>query len=149
VENNRRFNVKICGPQKDVLDALKAMPGISFAEALAQKDGEANTYMIESEPGIDIRKKLFFTLAEKGWAMIGMEALGMSLEDIFITVVDKSESSDKKDRRDARRSSARKTRSNLESDVASDLYRNAEARRRAAEQEALERNADKTEDDED
>ena len=149
VENNRRFNVKICGPQREVLAMLKSKPGIAYAEVLAERDGDAYTYTIESEYGMDIRKNLFFTLAEKGWAMIGMEALGMSLEDIFITVVDKSDGSDKNARRDARRSSARKTRSNLESDVAGDLYRNAEARRRAAEQEALERNADKTEDDED
>ena len=149
VENNRRFNVKICGPQREVLAMLKSKPGIAYAEVLAERDGDAYTYTIESEYGVDIRKNLFFSLAEKGWAMIGMEALGMSLEDIFITVVDKSEGSDKNARRDARKSNARKTRSNLESDVASDLYRNAEARRRAAEQEALERNADKTEDDED
>ena len=49
--------------------------------------------MVESEYGVDIRKKLFYQLAERSWPMIGMEALGMSLEDIFITVVDKSEES--------------------------------------------------------
>lgn len=90
VENNRRFNIKICGPQREVLSMLKSKPGIVYAEALAQRDGEAYTYMIESEVGVDIRKNLFYTLAEKGWPMIGLEALGMSLEDIFITIVDKS-----------------------------------------------------------
>ena len=46
--------------------------------------------MIESEVGVDIRKNLFFALAEKKWALIGLEALGMSLEDIFITIVDQT-----------------------------------------------------------
>ena len=91
VENNRRFNVKIAGPQKDILAMLRDMQGISYAEVLAERDGDAYTYMIESEYGVDIRKKLFYQLAERGWPMIGMEALGMNLEDIFITVVDKSE----------------------------------------------------------
>ena len=90
VENNRRFNVKICGPSREVLSALKSMTGIAYAEVLAERDGEAYTYMIESEYGVDVRKKLFYTMAERGWAIIGLEALGMSLEDIFITVVDKS-----------------------------------------------------------
>ena len=89
--NVRRFNVKIAGPQKDVLSLLKGMQGIAYAEALAERDGDAYTYMIESEYGVDIRKKLFYTLAERGWPMIGMESLGMSLEDIFISVVDNSE----------------------------------------------------------
>ena len=99
VENNRRFNVKICGPQKDVLAMLKAKPGIVYAELLAQKDGDANIYIIESEVGIDIRKSLFYTLAEKKWPLVGLEAVGMSLEDIFITIVDQTSSKNRYDRR--------------------------------------------------
>lgn len=91
VESKRRFNVKIAGPQREVLAMLKSKPGIVYAEALAERDGDAYTYMIESEVGVDIRKNLFYTLAEKNWPMIGLEALGMSLEDIFITIVDTSE----------------------------------------------------------
>ena len=90
VENNRRFTIKICGPQKEVLAMLKARPGIVYAEAMPSRDGEAYVYMIESEVGIDIRKSLFYALAERNWPMIGLEAQGMSLEDIFITIVDKS-----------------------------------------------------------
>ncbi|MBR7099434.1 MAG: ATP-binding cassette domain-containing protein [Clostridia bacterium] len=91
VDKSRRFNAKICGPQKDVLAMLRAMSGISYAEALAERDGDAYTYMVESDYGVDIRKKLFFELASRNWALIGLEALGMSLEDIFISVVDQSE----------------------------------------------------------
>ncbi|MBQ8409044.1 MAG: ATP-binding cassette domain-containing protein [Clostridia bacterium] len=135
VENNRRFNVKICGPQKEVLDTLKNIPGISYAEALAQKDGDANTYMIESDFGVDIRKKLFFVLAERGWAMVGLEALGMSLEDIFITVVDKTET-DKpaQSSRYARTAPKRgkHTRTTLENDLADTLVKDAEQRREDA-----------------
>ena len=90
VENNRRFTVKICGPQKEVLTMLKSRPGIVYAEAMPTRDGEAYVYMIESEVGVDIRKSLFYALAERNWPMIGLEAQGMSLEDIFITIVDKS-----------------------------------------------------------
>ena len=89
--NNRRFNIKVAGPQKEVLSMLRDTQGISYAEALAERDGDAYSYMIESESGIDIRKKLFFRLAERNWPLVGMEALGMSLEDIFISVVDQSE----------------------------------------------------------
>ena len=91
VDRARRFNVKICGPQKEVLNLLRSMSGVVYAEALAERDGDACTYMIESDFGVDIRKKLFFELSSRGWAMIGLEALGMSLEDIFISVVDHSE----------------------------------------------------------
>ena len=88
VETSRRFSAKICGPQREVLAMLREKPGIVYAEPLAERDGDAFTYMIESDVGIDIRKTLFYTLAERGWPLIGLESLGMSLEDIFITIVD-------------------------------------------------------------
>ncbi len=88
LESSRRFNIKICGPQKDVLAMLKNKQGISYAEALAEKDGDAYTYVVESEPGVDIRKNLFYTLAERDWPMVGLEAVGMNLEDIFLKIVD-------------------------------------------------------------
>lgn len=95
VENTRRFNIKVCGPQKEVLDMLQNLEDIVYAEVLAARDGDAYTYMIESKVGVDIRKKLFWTLAEKRWPLIGMEALGMSIEDIFIAVVDKTSNENK------------------------------------------------------
>ena len=124
-QSNRRFNIKICGPSKDVLSTLKANPGILYAELLAERDGDAYTYIIESEYGVDVRKKLFFTLSERGWAIIGLEALGMSLEDIFISVVDRSaeDSSSQKYTRGTNRRRRRGER--LESDVAAALVENA------------------------
>ena len=126
IENNRRFNAKICGPQNQILSTLKDMQGIVYAEALAEKDGDATTYMIESAPGVDIRKKLFFTLAERGWALIGLEALGLSLEDIFITVVNKSE--EETPTRYTRRAKA-KPRNALETQVAEGLVADADKKR--------------------
>ena len=88
VQDNHRFNVKIVGPQREVLNMLKNLQGVSFAETLGERDGDSFTYRVESAPNIDIRKILFHALADKGWPMIGMEAVGMDLEDIFIKLVD-------------------------------------------------------------
>ncbi len=130
IENNRRFNAKICGPQEQILSALRSMQGIVYCEALAERDGDATTFMLESAPGVDIRKKLFFTLAERGWALIGLEALGLSLEDIFITVVNKSEE-DATPTRYTRRA-PRKMRTALESQVADTLVSDADKKRAEA-----------------
>jgi hypothetical protein len=93
--------------------------------------------MIESEVGIDIRKNLFFALAEKKWALIGLEALGMSLEDIFITVVDKS--ADDKTRRPgkpARRRSGSKDA--LEKQVAETMLQEGAEKRAFADTQEIE-----------
>ena len=120
VQSNRRFNVKICGPQREVLTALRGKSGIVYAEALGERDGDAYTYAIESAPGVDVRKSLFFLLAEKGWPMVGLEAVGMSIEDIFISIVDQSsETNTKYDTRKKRSKAV--TRNSLEQSVAADI----------------------------
>jgi len=121
VESTRRFNVKICGPQKDVLSTLRNLPGICYAETLAARDGDAYTYLIESEVGIDIRKKLFWTLAEKSWPLIGMEALGMSIEDIFIAVVDKTDDKPAAQKTQKKVRSIDAKRANAEKEMAADI----------------------------
>lgn len=131
VDTSRRFNVKVCGNQKDVIDTIKSIAGVSYVEALARKDGDAYTYTVESEPGVDIRKKLFFTLSDKGMAMIGLEAVGMSLEDIFITVVDKNQGeSDKKTAKYERQQRRGRRQRSIENEIGDTLYREAEQRRR-------------------
>ena len=145
VANNRRFNVKVAGPQKEVLALLKSMQGVAYAEALAERDGDAYTYMIESELGVDIRKKLFFQLSERGWPLIGLESLGMNLEDIFISVVDKSE--EQKSGRGAQPRISRRQRgkdkSALEREMGESLFMDAQRQRQEA---ALQDTEDETED---
>ena len=68
--------------------------------------------MIETELGIDVRKSLFYALAERNWPLVGLEALGMSLEDIFLSIVDHTTGADKSRRskskgRSAERDAAR------------------------------------------
>ena len=90
INSNKRFQIKVCGPQREVLNALRSKQGIIFAEQLATRDGDAYIYNIESESDVDIRKSLFYMFAEKNWPLIGIEPLGMSLEDIFVAIVDQN-----------------------------------------------------------
>ena len=113
---------------------LRSLPGITYAEGLAERDGDAYSYMIESDAGIDIRKKLFYQLVERNWPLIGMESMGMSLEDIFISVVDHSE--EKKTALAARERVARKARRGSaaaqEKELGAALFADAERQRAEA-----------------
>ena len=126
VESNHRYLLKICGPQKEVLATLKSKPGVVSAEVLPQRDGDAYCYQIECESGLDIRKSLFYTLAEKKWPLIGMEAVGMSLEDIFIAVVDQSAVKNRYERKTASTRKGSKEATNQE--IAKTLLANAKTR---------------------
>ena len=129
MSQNRRFNVKIVGPQKDVLAMLRAMPGITYAEGLAERDGDAYSYMIESDAGIDIRKKLFYQLVERNWPLVGIESMGMSLEDIFISVVNNSEEAKTQRHMPQNKSRRRNQSGALEQEIGAALYADAEKKR--------------------
>ncbi len=88
LEGNRRLNARICGPQRDILRALRAMPEVTRAESVGEREGDSFLYAIESSSGVDIRKGLFGMLAVNGWPLIGLEQQGTSLEDVFISLVD-------------------------------------------------------------
>lgn len=90
INENSRYRVKISGPQREVTQTLRNLPGVVSVESLNERDADAFAYIIESEPSLDIRKKLFRVLADKSWPMIGLEAVGAELEDIFIKLTDKT-----------------------------------------------------------
>ncbi len=96
VEGNRRMSVRICGPQKDVLTALRSLNGVYAAEAVGQQDMDSITYVIETSEGIDVRKPLFHQMAQNGWPIIGMEAMGANLEDVFLTLLGEDAAKKKK-----------------------------------------------------
>jgi len=88
VEENRQYSVKICGPQREVLNALKSINGVVSAEITGERELDSYTYIVEAERGVDVRKPVFFAMSEKGWPIIGFEAVGMNLEEVFIKIMD-------------------------------------------------------------
>lgn len=107
VEGGRRLNIKVCGPQKEVLTAIRSVSGVSYAEVLGNHDLDSTSFLVESEPGVDVRKAIFNLLSSKGWAIIGIEAMGVNLEDIFISVVDAPETKVKKRRKFGKKDSGK------------------------------------------
>ena len=85
-EGNRKLNIKACGPQKEILSEIRAINGVLSCEAIGQSDLDSTSFVVESESGIDVRKQIFNLLAKKGWAIIGMETAGVSLEDVFLAL---------------------------------------------------------------
>lgn len=90
VEDNRRYSVKVCGPVRVVQNVLSHIPGVISAEQTGERELDSYTYVIESEKGVDIRKPLFYAMSEHDWPVIGLEAIGMNLEEVFIKIMEKN-----------------------------------------------------------
>ena len=87
VDGSRKMIAKIVGPQDEVLKSLKGVAGIRSVDMLGKRDTDSISYLIESEDRVDVRKPLFYTLASKGWPLVGLEGMELNLEDIFIRLV--------------------------------------------------------------
>ena len=96
VEGSRKLVAKIVGPEDEVLKALRALGGVKTADVIGKRDTDSISYMIESQDRVDIRKPLFYMLASKGWALIGLEGMELSLEDIFMRLVGKEKGKEDK-----------------------------------------------------
>lgn len=84
VEQSRRYNFTVSGPQRDVLKVLKSVEGVMHVETLGAKIEDAYTYTVTSDKGVDVRKSIFFALAQASFPIITLEPVEPPLEEIFI-----------------------------------------------------------------
>ena len=87
VDGSRKLVAKIVGQEEEVLKALRALPGFKTADIIGRRDTDSVSYLLESQERVDIRKPLFYMLSSKGWPLVGLEGVELSLEDIFIRLV--------------------------------------------------------------
>lgn len=87
VDGSRKLVAKIVGQEEEVLKALRALPGVKTADIIGRRDTDSVSYLMESQERVDIRKPLFYMLSSKGWPLVGLEGVELSLEDIFIRLV--------------------------------------------------------------
>jgi hypothetical protein len=69
-----------------VAAALKAVPGVTGVDAAVSADGAAR-FVVESPRGRDVRGDLTRLVAARGWELLELHTLGLSLEEVFIRVV--------------------------------------------------------------
>ena len=91
VGQSAKLKIKVAGPNKEVLNMLKALQGIMSVKSDGIKEGDTYSYIVEANPSIDVRKIIFNALASHGWPMMGMESLEAELEDVFIKLIENSE----------------------------------------------------------
>ena len=90
VDDNRRYLVKIAGPMREVTAALKAIPGVVTVDLTGEREMDSYVYSVEVSKGVDVRKPIFYAMAEKNWAILGLQVAQMNLEDVFIRIMDKA-----------------------------------------------------------
>lgn len=81
-----RLSLRIVGPKTDVLNAIKGISGVKYAEIDRISEKGSVDIVVEGEDKIDIRVPIFNVCKEKDYPIIMMKSLDVSLEDIFLEV---------------------------------------------------------------
>ena len=91
IEDGYQYQFKICGPEKEIANAIAKINGVKNAIATGEREADSYSFVVESERGIDVRKPVFNLCARMGWAILGLSPVGTDLETIFIRLVERSE----------------------------------------------------------
>ncbi|MBR4256657.1 MAG: ATP-binding cassette domain-containing protein [Clostridia bacterium] len=85
-DENRRFTIRILAQKGEALTFLRKTEGAAKVEYLSSAKDGSSLFMIQCKKGYDLRRALFYALAEKRWPILELSPVGASLEDIFIAL---------------------------------------------------------------
>lgn len=86
ISNENKFQLRVSGDERTILDALEGIAGIKYIKSLGRKEAGSIDFVIEAEPNVDVRTPIFNALAQNGLPILAMQAMDLSLEDIFLEV---------------------------------------------------------------
>ena len=96
MEEESRFRMKIAGgASREIASALKELREVKRVETLPGRDGESYAFSVEAKGGCDIRRAVFALCVERKWVLLGMERLGLDLEDVFVRLMENGEKEEK------------------------------------------------------
>ncbi len=96
VGQSAKIKIKVAGPNREVLNMLRDLQGILRVDSDGIREGDTYSYLLETNPSIDVRKIIFNALAKHGWPMMGMENVEAELEDVFVKLVQGAEGKEKR-----------------------------------------------------
>ncbi len=76
------LEVEVGGPSSEVLPVLQQIEGV--INVSHRNLHGRHTYVIQAQPGQDLRDDISRAVIGNGWSLRGMQMMGMSLEDIFL-----------------------------------------------------------------
>lgn len=103
LSDDHRLIVRIAGPEKAVTNAISHMENVVETYSMGQKEPGAYDFSVEAKPKVDVRKDLFALLSRKGWPILGLRNMDLTLEELFLQLTsDASAKSDEEEDDDDR-----------------------------------------------
>ncbi len=84
-----RISLQIEGPKDEIISGLKEIPGVIDVEFKGGDDTGVGKYLLESEQ--DNRREVAKEIIDRGWGLLELKPVGISLEDVFVQLVTEEE----------------------------------------------------------
>jgi ABC-2 type transport system ATP-binding protein len=83
VRGSETMYVQVDAPTGVVPEALQAIPGVTGVSA-ADSGGAVGGYEVRSEAGRDVRRELASAIVSRGWGLLELRPMRLSLEEVFL-----------------------------------------------------------------
>ncbi len=88
ISNENKFQLRVVGNERTILDALEPIQGIKSIKSLGRKESDSMDFVVEAQPNVDVRPLIFNALAKAQLPILSLQVMDMSLEDIFLEVIE-------------------------------------------------------------
>ena len=87
LRGTERIELDIRGPVAEVMTALRNIQGVR--EVTRTGEGDVVSYNVESAHDADLREQIASLVSQKGWGLLRLQPIHMSLEEIFLRLTTK------------------------------------------------------------
>ncbi|MCR4772372.1 MAG: ABC transporter ATP-binding protein [Oscillospiraceae bacterium] len=94
ITGDRKLTVRVAGPRDAVRRLLRSVDGVLYADVTVQSEKGAYDFLVESRPNVDVRKPMFAALAKAGYPILQLKTVELSLEEIFMRLVEEKRRAD-------------------------------------------------------
>jgi len=85
LQGSQTMFLQVAGPEADVQTTLSALPGVTRVAAAVGRDGMLDVE-VDGEAGRDVRRDLAAAVVGRGWGLLELRPMRLSLEDIFLSL---------------------------------------------------------------
>lgn len=84
LQGSSRVHVEVRGHREQVLSALQRLDGVLAVEAEPGSAPDLVVCSVECKADVDARERIAAAIVGRGWGLLEMRSLGLSLEEIFL-----------------------------------------------------------------
>jgi len=82
-----KIAISVIGPQSEVLETIRSIGGVMGVQAENAANGGPVNYTVECKLQTELRGTLAREIVTRGWELLELRGISLSLEDVFINLV--------------------------------------------------------------